>query len=122
MDIKHFKYTLKHKAAFLKVEKEVLGKNTVAGYFHDCDKLFLYLVPFVKKGTVSKIHRNRSKHHIQNATTKSQITQAIIDWECARFTKPDKPLDAFDTMKKHYPDYEYKVLPVLVELNLRVGE
>jgi len=120
MDILHFKYTLKHKSAFLHVEKKLLGKNTLSGYIHDCDKLFLYLMPFVDKKKVSKIHRNRSKHHIQNAATKRQIAQAIIDWECARYTKPDKPLDAFDTMKKHYPAYEAKVLPVLAELGLRV--
>ena len=119
MDISRFKYTLKHKDAFLRVEKELLGCNTIAGFFHDCDKLVLYLIPFIKKNTVTKIHRRCSKHHIQNAKTDKQITQAIIDWECARFTKPDKPLDAFDTMKKHYPSYESKVLPVLKNLGLR---
>jgi hypothetical protein len=118
MDLLRFKYTLKHKSAFLRVEKELLGRNTIAGYFHDCDKLVLFLIPFVKKDTVTRIHRKRSKHHIQNAKTERQITQAIIDWECARYTKPDKPLDAFDTMKKHYPSYESKVLPVLKKLGL----
>ena len=119
MDISHFKYTLKHKEAFLRVEKELLSRNTITGYFHDCDKMVLFLIPFVKKDTISKIHRNCSKHHIQNAKTERHIIQAIIDWECARYTKPDKPLDAFDTMKKHYPSYESKVLPVLKKLGLR---
>jgi len=119
VDISHFKYTLKHKEAFLRVEKELLSRNTIAGYFHDCDKQVLFLIPFVKKDTISKIHRNCSKHHIQNAKTERHIIQAIIDWECARYTKPDKPLDAFDTMKKHYPSYESKVLPVLKKLGLR---
>ena len=27
----------------------------------------------------------------------------MFDWECARFTKPDKPLDAYDTWKTYYP-------------------
>ena len=119
MDILRFNYTLKHKAAFLRVEKEILGYNTIAGYFHDCDKLVLFLIPFIKKDTVTKIHRKCSKHHIQNARTEKHITQAIVDWECARYTKPDKPLDAFDTMKKHYPSYEAMVLPVLKNLGLR---
>ena len=35
-------YTWRHKKAFLKVEKELLGKNTIRGYLHDADKLILY--------------------------------------------------------------------------------
>jgi hypothetical protein len=42
----------------------------------------------------------------------------IIDWECARFTKPDKPLDAYQTMKKFYPDLEQRLLPLFKELGL----
>ena len=30
-------YTWKHKKAFLKVEKKLLGKNTIRGYLHDVD-------------------------------------------------------------------------------------
>jgi len=30
MDNSHFKYTLKHKDAFLRVEKELLRRNTVS--------------------------------------------------------------------------------------------
>lgn len=30
--------------------------------------------------------------------------EAAIDWESARFTKPDKPLDAYDTWLKYYQD------------------
>lgn len=32
--------------------------------------------------------------------------EAAIDWESARFTKPDKPLDAYDTWKKYYSDID----------------
>ena len=119
MDLLRFKYTLKHKEAFLRVEKELLGRNTITGYLHDCDKLLLYLTPFVSKDAVTKIHRRLSKHHIQNAKSDKHVVQAIIDWECARFTKPDKPLDAFDTMRKHYPSYENLVSPTLEKLGLR---
>ena len=30
--------------------------------------------------------------------------EAAIDWESARFTKPEKPLDAYDTWLKYYYD------------------
>ena len=32
--------------------------------------------------------------------------EAAIDWESARFTKPEKPLDAYDTWKKYYSDID----------------
>ena len=41
--LENFKYTLKHKKAFLEVEKYLTGKNTIDGYLHDIDKLFMYL-------------------------------------------------------------------------------
>ena len=53
------KYTLKHKAAFLKVEKELLGKNTIRGYLHDFDKVILSL--FLPYSTVKYIHMEELK-------------------------------------------------------------
>ena len=47
--------------------------------------------------------------------TRSDYIEMIIDWECARFTKPDKPLDAYQTMKKFYPDLESRILPLMIE-------
>lgn len=42
----------------------------------------------------------------------------LIDWECARFTKPDKPLNAYDTLYKFYLELEDKILPLLKEKGL----
>jgi len=42
----------------------------------------------------------------------------IVDWECARFTKSDKPLNAYDTLYKYYPQLEDKILPLLIEVGL----
>lgn len=112
----NFKWTWKHKLAFLKVEKELLGKNTLRGYLHDADKLFLYLI-FSKKRT-HKIHRAYAKHHIKNAITEKDVTQMVIDWECGRFTKPNKPMNAYETLMSKYPNYREKVLPVIQRLKL----
>lgn len=110
-------YTKNHRKAFLKIEKELTGKNTFSGYLHDLDKLFLYPILGVK--LAHKIHRKYSKHHIPRCLNKKNtIIQAIIDWECARFTKPDKPLNARDTLNKYYSEYFSTVDPVLKELNL----
>ena len=109
-------YTINHRKAFLKLEKKLLGKNTLRGYLHDLDKVFLKL--FLNKKTVQKIHRKFSRHHNNRAHTKSDYIQMVIDWECARFTKPDKPLNARQTLYKFYPELENSVLPIIEELGL----
>ncbi|WP_297419760.1 hypothetical protein [Clostridium sp.] len=113
---KNIEYTWEHKKAFLKVEKQLLGKNTLRGYLHDVDKLFMYI--FLSKKQTHKIHRNISRHHDIKAKTREDYIQMIIDWECARYTKPDKPLNAYDTLYKFYPKLENKILPVLKEFKL----
>ena len=42
----------------------------------------------------------------------------VIDWECARETKPDKPLDARETLEKFYPELKPYILPILEEFDL----
>ncbi len=37
----------------------------------------------------------------------------MIDWECARYTKPDKQLNAEDTLYKLYPHLEIMMLPLI---------
>ena len=113
------KYTLKHKRAFLKTEKELLGKNTIRGYLHDIDKVFLYIIMDKKKA--HKIHRSHAKHHMENAKTEEDKIQMIIDWECARYTKPDKPLSAYDFMMKAYPDHKEELMPLFIKLGLKEG-
>lgn len=108
-------YTLKHKRAFLTIEKKLRGKNTIHGYLHDADKLFLYLVPWLCDDDVQKIHRLHNKHHIEDTRPKSEedLLDAVMDWECARMTKPDKPLNAYDTLMKFYPEHKEEYLPII---------
>ena len=110
-------YTLKHKKAFLEVERKLRGNNTISGYLHDLDKPFLYLCPWLDLKEVQTIHRNNSKHHVKNNLnkTKDDLLDTIIDWECARLTKPDKPLNAYQTLMKFYPEYEDTFLPLIKE-------
>ena len=42
----------------------------------------------------------------------------IIDWECARYTKLDKPLNAYETMTKYYPQEKENIMPILKKLKL----
>ena len=40
MERDKIRYTLAHRKAFRKVEKELLGHNTIRGWLHDLDKIF----------------------------------------------------------------------------------
>lgn len=116
MNIKNIKYTLNHKKAFLNTEKHILGKNTITGYLHDIDKLFLYLLPF-EKNFIQRIHRKLSNHHIESIRKKNYL-EMVIDWESARYTKPDKQLNARETLYKYYPLLKNEILPILKKYNL----
>ena len=107
--IEYVKYTLDHRKALQRLAKE-------KGYsfpFHDLDKVFLY--PFLGKHYTQILHRTWSRHHYRNGDIKDKV-QAAFDWESARFTKADKPLDAFDTWKKYYADVD--MAPTLKMLGL----
>lgn len=110
------RYSLEHRKAFLALEKKLLGKNTIRGYLHDVDKIILY--HFLPTEFVHTCHQWWSKHHERRAKTHDDFVQMVIDWECARITKPDKPLDAYDTLYKFYPHMDDKILPILKELNI----
>ena len=97
---KRINYTAKHKKAFLKVEKELIGKNTLGAYLHDLDKLIMYIIG-VPKDIAHNIHVTMAPHHVRDGHIKKPI-QAVIDWECARYTKPDKPLSAREFYEYYY--------------------
>lgn len=111
----HIPYTWNHYLAFLKVQKKYIGRAKYK--FHDWDKLFLFIFfPFLGERRINQFHQRFQKHHPTYTVGKDWIKQlkspnqvrwdeAIIDWECARITKPDKPLDAYDTLLKFYPSY-----------------
>lgn len=51
MEKEKIKYTMAHRKAFRKIEKEILGYNTFRSLFHDLDKVFLYIFLIIKKYT-----------------------------------------------------------------------
>ena len=110
-------YTKAHRKSYKNVEKQLLGHNTWRSLVHDLDKVILYnFLPFEK---VNSFHRKTARHHKNNLKkTRNDYIDMIIDWECARFTKPDKPLNAYDTLYKVYPEFEEQILPILKEFKL----
>ena len=116
----YIEYTYKHRKIviylakkYFKTNKELLEKVKL----HDLDKLFMYL--FYEKESASDIHRDMNFHH-QNKLPKSELDymEMVLDWESARYTKPDKPLNAYDTLYRFYPGLEEHILPILKELGI----
>jgi len=114
--IKNVHYTVEHRKAFRAMERKLFGRVSIRGWLHDIDKIFMYF--FFDKETTSKLHRRFSRHHVRRAKTKRDFEEMVVDWECARCTKPDKPLNACETLQKFYPQLEPKIFPILQELEL----
>ena len=114
--IDYVKYTLAHRKAFRRVERMIFGKNSLRAYFHDLDKVFLY--PILGKDLTTKLHRRFARHHARNAKNLADYKMMICDWESARYTKPDKPLDAYETLFTLYPHLSDEVLPLLRQYGL----
>lgn len=122
----HIPYTWKHWLAFLETEKKLLGYRS--HWFHDWDKLFMYVfLPFLGEEWISNFHRQVQPHHptyqedgvlYGKCPIEVDWVEAVIDWECAKLTKPDKPFNARQTMEKYYPEYKEYVEPILKELGL----
>lgn len=108
-------YICKHRKAFRKCYRKHVGHVSVLGWFHDMDKIVLLKLGLSSK-LVSKLHRKYSLHH-QNMNFVDKVG-SIIDWECARFTKPDKPLNAKETLNKFYSQYKTKLQPTINKLKL----
>ena len=103
-------YTWRHKIAFLKMEKKLTGRVSLRGVLHDSEKLILYWI--LPTEVVKKIHNKLSRHH-DRAHTLEDYIQIIIDMECARFTKPDKPYTCREYLSNNDPKLFEKLSPLL---------
>ena len=67
---------------------------------HDIDKMINY--QFMSREDASNYHKKHSSHHMANNLSKTYYDklEAVLDYESAGYTKPDKPLNAFDTIAK----------------------
>ncbi len=105
---KFFHYNCSHRKEVIRIEKECLGYNTVLTKVHDLDKLIMFCL-FIPEKWISKIHGYISWHHVNNKVGWFRINEAIFDWESARFTKPNKQLNARETCLKYFPQLKDKV-------------
>lgn len=105
-NLEYCKYTYRHRKAFYYVVNKIIKDETIKkemltrARFHDLDKMTLYM--FLEKKTSSSYHKNFSHHHLENNLPKTfyDYLESVIDFECAGYTKPDKLLNAYDTIEK----------------------
>lgn len=94
-------YTYRHRKAFeycvRKLVKEPALREEMLrrAKVHDMDKMIMYL--FLDQKEAQKLHTGTKAHHLENdlPRTYEDFVEAVIDYECAPYTKPDKPLNAY---------------------------
>ncbi len=94
----HIPYTWEHKIAVAKLAKKFTGRVSLRILLHDADKLIGYtLFPFLTLHQHKVIHRKICKHHHYDDIANLSypvLEEIVLDWESARYTKPDKPQTA----------------------------
>lgn len=121
-NITQAKYSIIHNRA-IKLLAEKYGLSKIS-YFseqidsHDMDKVVGYLQDSVL--TTHKNHVLHSPHHIESQLGQEDnaIYETILDWDSSRYTKPDKQLNAYQTLKKIYPRCVNKILPLLKRMGI----
>lgn len=99
-------YTYKHRRAFIYIVDKLISNPMLKqemlkrAKVHDMDKMLMYL--FLDQITSQKIHVQNQPHHLESGkgNTYYDLVETVIDYECAPYTKPDKPLNAYDFTKK----------------------
>ncbi len=119
-NIGKIKYSIIHNIAINMLAKKRKMKEDFLEQikYHDMDKVLNYMVSSVFTTHIK--HVSNSNHHLESSYKKNynDLIEAIMDWEVARYTKSDKPLNAYQTLEKYYPSYKDIILPILKEFNL----
>ena len=95
-------YTYRHRKAFeycvrKYIREPVLREEMLKrAAVHDMDKMIMYL--FMDQKSAQEMHVRTQPHHLENdlPRTYEDFVETVIDYECAPYTKPDKPLNAYD--------------------------
>lgn len=99
-------YTYKHRRTIeyliqeLPLDEALRNEMLERAKIHDVDKLMMYM--FLSQEESQKYHVMHRAHHLDNTLPKSyaDYVETVIDFESAPYTKPDKPLNAYDFTKK----------------------
>ena len=119
MNFEELLYTYKHRKIVMYLADLYFNNEELKEQIkkHDMDKMFLLL--FFEKKKINEFHRKMTSHHTNDIPkTKLDYMEMILDWESARYTKDGKPLNAYDTLYKYYPELEKEILPILKDIGL----
>ena len=125
-NISKIKYSIMHNIAVnllaRKVQYQDKEKLLKQVKYHDMDKVLNYLIGSVKNA--HNLHVLNSSHHLEsnNEKTELDLCEMVLGWESARYTKKDKPLNAYQTLEKYYSKYKKEILPILDKLKLEDTE
>ena len=90
-----FEYCVKRLIVDPGLREELLRRARI----HDMDKMVMYL--FLDQQTAQRLHVETQPHHLENHLPRcyEDYVETVIDYECAPYTKPDKPLNAWDFVR-----------------------
>lgn len=99
-------YTYRHRKAVMYLVNKMIKDDDLKKIMidramkHDMDKILMYQI--YERSDVSTFHKAHSQHHMSNNLEKSyyDMLESVLDYESSAYTKPDKPLNAFDTINK----------------------
>ena len=99
-------YTYRHRQAIKYLINKLISNEELKtvmlqrAFIHDMDKMVMYQA--LDYADAHRIHTQTASHHLTNAIPKSyyDYVEAILDYESAGYTKPDKPLNAYDFIMK----------------------
>lgn len=101
-----FAEVMAHKRAFCCVRRgnSVLRANVsfTRALLHDAGKAFNVLL--FGDSLATAVHRRFAGHH--NFRNQADLWEALVDWECARFTKVHKQLNARQTWVRYYSNLQ----------------
>ena len=113
------RYTYLHRQAIF-TQAEKLGIDATPYLTHDTEKYFMYL--WLQEDVTRECHRILNRHHDYDkgvAIDRETLVEMMLDWESARFSKPDKPRNAYDTLYKWMPVEMHEPMAALLkEYNL----
>ena len=122
-------YTYRHRKALVytinKIIKDENVKNIMLekAKIHDMDKMVLYL--FIEKSVASDYHRRTASHHVNSEAEKTyyDYLEAVLDYECAGYTKPDKPYNVFDIINIFHDSgrFDDKITEKLLNITKELG-
>lgn len=122
-----FKYWMAHNFAYQMTALN-LGIWKPRYILHDAEKPWLMLwAKLVRKDNpykwVQQWHRHHNRHHLECKTFNA--IEAVIDWECSRYTKESSPETSFEYFLSHRhkmtPAQQVAVQNALMDLGLWKG-